>query len=83
MSVNKHGVEGITSTSGNLGHVVDGQWRSNLPVFVPRCCVECEHYCPGEMGEMGSRLTGPYCERNLFLPTRTGTCKRQVRRGKS
>lgn len=43
--------------------------------FVPKCCLDCEHL-DAEFGDLGSVLAGPYCERNIFMPRRKGTCKR-------
>lgn len=79
---NAHGVEGVEeSTGAHYMGMVDGRYRTNAPVFVPRCCVECAHYDAGESGDYGSKLSPPSCLKNVFLPTRKGTCKWQERWG--
>lgn len=40
---------------------------------VPIICVSCTNYDPGEF-EDGYRLTGPWCNANVWFPTRRGTC---------
>lgn len=79
---NENAVEGYVETSGNYyGHkLADGTWRVNVPIFVPRCCAECSNFDPGEYGDYGSKLSGPYCERNVWFPTRRGTCAWQNKR---
>jgi hypothetical protein len=83
---NKHGVEGVMSDSGRYGtDVYEGGlriFRNNLPVFVPNCCLDCQHYDPGEFGDFGEHLSPPYCGRNIRFPSRQGTCKAQRPRSK-
>lgn len=70
---NKHGVEGLWSSIGSCFErvVLDKvthevlERELNAPMFVPRCCLECEHYDGGEYGEYGTLLSGPTC--NLFI----------------
>lgn len=57
--VNGNGVKEIKHTSGR---------------WVPECCSTC-HNLDAEWGEFGEFLAGPYCLKNLFLPTKRGTCK--------
>ena len=55
-------------------------YHTNLPVFVPECCLECIHLDMGEYGDFGEHLSGPYCERNVWFPTRKGWCLKQCKR---
>lgn len=78
IATNGHGVQGRWSHSGTMfGREIDGQWRTCIPEFVPLCCLDCRNYDPGEYGDYGSLLSGPYCEKNVFFPTKKGTCKKQ------
>lgn len=46
---------------------------------VPECCLGCRNYEGPEYGlDYGGLISGPYCNENLFMPTRKGTCKRRV-----
>lgn len=77
-ATNQHGVEGRWRHSGSMfGHEVDGVFTCAIPCFVPRCCWECASLDPGERGDCGELLAGPYCEQNVWLPTKTGACKKQ------
>lgn len=55
-------------------------WEIRGGVFIPRCCIECCNYDSGELGDYGERLSGPWCERNVFWPTKKGTCVWQNKR---
>jgi hypothetical protein len=72
-------VAGVWESSGNhYGSLqADGTFRTNVPIFVPACCLDCRHYDMGEVGDYGSKLGPPCCDLNLFFPTRKGTCKRR------
>lgn len=82
MITNKHGVKGIYERDGNhfVRHTLNkttGTWNTerNTSTFVPKVCLDCPFYDAGEYGEYGSKLSFPYCERNVWFPTRKGTCK--------
>lgn len=76
---NRHGVVGhMVPTAGYLRFLRDGTQEHGWDVFVPQCCLECDHFEQGETGEMGSHIGWPTCELNIFFPTRRGTCARQV-----
>lgn len=78
---NKHGVEVIEYTTGHYGHYdKDGKWRDNNPIMIPLCCTQCFNFDPGEVGDYGERLTPPWCLKNVFFPTKKGTCKLQNKR---
>jgi hypothetical protein len=73
--MNKHGVECIIETTGRYGHLENDRWVCNLPVYVPLVCLDCHFFDRGEVGDYGSKLSPPYCKRNvLSFPTRKGTC---------
>lgn len=79
---NEHGIEGKYSHSGTMyGRDIileDGtkRFQTCLPIFVPLVCTQCPLLDWGEQGDYGSLLSGPYCEANIWFPTRTGMCKR-------
>lgn len=79
---NEHGVEGVWSHCGtHFGKFVkeaDGseRFKTALPLFVPRCCIECSNYDMGEYGDYGNLLSGPTCSENVWFPVRKGTCKK-------
>lgn len=83
--INEHGVWGYWSHCGTMfGRSVeqpDGtvRFQAALPLFVPKVCVECPEFDYGEYGDYGNLLSGPYCEANIWFPTRKGTCKRGER----
>ena len=80
---NAHGVEGRWSHSGTMygRHEPDPQqpgktrFRAAIPLFVPRVCCGCPHLDQGEHGDYGDLLSVPFCERNVWFPTKKGTCK--------
>jgi hypothetical protein len=74
-ATNKHGVRGSWSDSGRWRRQVDGRWESHRPIFVPAVCQTCRFFDPGESGDYGEHLSPPYCEKNVWFPTRKGTCK--------
>jgi hypothetical protein len=74
-ATNKHGVRGSWSDTGRWGQYVDGQWESHRRIFVPAVCSTCRFFDPGEYGDYGEHLSPPYCEKNVWFPTRKGTCK--------
>lgn len=76
---NLHGVEGVVLSTGSCytGIREDGTRGTYAPVFVPLCCTECVWFDAGEFGDYGTPLSPPYCEKNVWFPTRTGTCKKQ------
>lgn len=77
---NENGITGkIMSTGCHFCGLVDGRYVNNAPVFVPDCCLNCLHFEEGEYGDYGSRLSPPYCLKNIWLPVRKGTCKIQER----
>lgn len=49
-----------------------------VPVFVPDVCHACYNYDPGEYSDY-ALLSGPYCEKNVWFPTRTNKCAKQDR----
>ena len=55
------------------------RFRTALPLFVPRICTTCPLFDSGEYGDYGNLLSGPFCEANIWLPVRSGTCKRRDR----
>jgi hypothetical protein len=57
---NKNGVEVVPAVGG----------RYNIPII----CSICKHH-EYEIGEMGTVLCGSYCAKNLWFPTKKGTCK--------
>lgn len=57
---NKHGVEMVPA--------VGGRYK------IPKICSLCKHH-DYEIGEMGTVLCGSYCSKNLWFPTKKGTCK--------
>jgi hypothetical protein len=71
MPANQHGVTGELIKAGDL---FAGK------VFVPDCCFSCAHFCVGEFGDFGNRLSPPECKVMLRFPTKKGTCKRQKTR---
>jgi hypothetical protein len=76
---NKNGVEGYWSHCGtHFGErQPDGNYKTAIPLFVPRCCDECVHLDRGEFGDYGSLLSGPYCMQNVWFPTKSGKCGKQ------
>ncbi len=77
--INKHGVNVTVRSSGRCfgQHQADGSFKNYIPIFVPDCCYDCQHYDDGEFGDYGEELSGPICGVNLHFPTHKGTCKRQ------
>lgn len=73
---NKHGVQGVKESIGN--HFISSNGSTSM--FVPLICTNCDNYDPGEYGDYGSKLSPPYCEANVWFPTRTGTCGKYRRR---
>lgn len=65
---NEHGV---------WGHdLIGAHKRGPLGVlFVPLCCLWCSHYELAERGDYGEILSGPYCLKNIWWPTRAGACR--------
>lgn len=55
------------------------RFQTALPLFVPDICRHCPNYDAGEYGDYGNLLSGPYCEANVWFPTRTGQCKKGQR----
>ena len=43
---------------------------------IPDCCKSCRHNTDSEFGDYGSRLGGPLCLLNVWMPTRTRFCHR-------
>lgn len=74
---NKHGVEGKYK---GLGRFVKLDKNFNKTPdqydFIPKCCLECGNL-DVELGDYGSQLTPYYCEKNIFFPTKKGTCRGQ------
>ena len=87
LTTNTHGVEGYWSHCGtHFGRRItdrDGTSRfvTAVPLFVPAICSTCPNFEPGEYGDYGSLLSGPYCTANIWLPVRTGRCRRGERDG--
>lgn len=57
---NKHGVPITLDISGRY--------------YIPVICSFCKHE-DHEIGEMGTVLCGSYCTKNVWFPTKKGTCK--------
>lgn len=45
---------------------------------IPHCCRQCIHF-DSEFDEWNGK-TYYYCNLNVWLPTKKGTCKKQVKR---
>lgn len=78
---NKHGIEGYWSDTGRWGRDVPDPLRpgktyfqSHQPVFVPKVCSDCPFFNPGEWDDY-YQISPPYCERNVWFPTKKGICQ--------
>lgn len=75
MLINKHGVEVVMSNTGHFGRTDEnGYWRDHLPLEVPVICTSCKFFEREEWSD-GDTLAPPCCARNVFFPTRKGSCK--------
>jgi hypothetical protein len=73
LRVNKHGVKGAQVAIGRMFRASDG----STSIFVPEVCLDCSNYDSGEWGDYGTKLSPPYCERNVWWPTHKGTCRKK------
>jgi hypothetical protein len=82
---NRHGVLVVQR---GLGRFVRIDRKTGEPIpeqgfptcDVPVICLGCTHYEDGEFGEMGSRLSPPFCNQNIWFPIAAGHCKRRKAR---
>ena len=51
--------------------------------MIPACCMTCRHYMSPVPGDYGGARESPYCQLNVFFPTRTGWCRRHQGRALS
>lgn len=59
----------VTNERGVVGEEI-------LRTFVPKVCLDCDHFDGGDCGDYGTVYSYPGCSLGLILPTRKGTCKR-------
>lgn len=73
---NKHGVEIVLSNSGRFGYLDEttGYFKTHNPIEVPVLCTHCKFFEHAEYSE-GETLAPPCCRKNIYFPTRKGTCK--------